>query len=464
MPQLCLRPALLVTLASSGLATAQPQVEPQAAPPSDSEAETPAQLLETGGPQRKDLAVWYGHVESDNLERIPGGEEGSYESVGLLLGLERTSTRLDANIDADLEYRRYSLDSLDDETVGTLNAAADVDLIQDRFSWTFRDDYGQGITDPFAGLGPGNREKVNVIGTGPRLDLPFGGRTSLEVRGTYSERRFEESTQVDSDSVLSELGFYRQVSSTARFGLVASWNDVEYVDVIAPKYQIDRLGLRYEKELATGRVLADLGSNEITATGSSRDEPLYNFVWTRSLTARSELSVRAAQEITDAGGALASGLAPGIEGSSFTDVVVTPNPLEQQRFGVSYVLTMSRTVISADFGSWKDDYIGDPIYDNDSTTLHASFVRTISPRLSFGVSFDEIDRDFTDDAGAQPDGEDSWVGAWVNRTLGRRFNLGLAIASYERGGPASYDELRYELRFGYSPTDSGASAMASVGR
>jgi hypothetical protein len=464
MPKVYPRPALLLVLASSGLAAAQPPVEPQTAPPPGSEAEAPAPPIETAGSERKELAVWYGHVESDNLERTTGGEEGSYESIGLLIGMAHTSTRLDASIDANLEYRRYSLDTLDDETVGTLNAAADLDLVRDRFSWTFRDDYGQGITDPFSGLGPGNREKINVIGTGPRISLPLGGRTSLEIRGTYSERRFEESSQVDSDVVLSELGLYRQTSSTARFGLIASWNDVEYVDVIAPEYRIDRLGLRYTKELATGRVLAEVGTNEISAAGFDSDEPLYNFEWTRSLTARSELSIRAAQELTDAGGALASGLAPGIEGGSFTDVVVTPNPLEQRRFRVSYVLTMSRTVLSADIGSWKDDYIGNPAYDNDSTMIHASFVRTISPRLSFGLVFDEIDRDFTDSAGGQPDGEDSWFGAWLNRTLGRRFNLGLAIASYERSGADSYDELRYELRFGYSPTQSGGAAMRSVGR
>src|SRR5688572_27813491 len=168
MPKLCLRPTLLVALASSSWAAAQPRAEPQEAGPPDSEAEASAQPLETTEPARKELAVWYGHVESDNLERTTGGDEGSYESVGLLLGLERASTRLDASIDANLEYRRYSLDTLDDETVGTLNAAADVDLVQDRFSWTFTDDYGQGITDPFSGLGPGNREKVNVIATGPR--------------------------------------------------------------------------------------------------------------------------------------------------------------------------------------------------------------------------------------------------------------------------------------------------------
>ena len=73
MRKLCLRPALLVALASSGWAAAQPRVDPQAAAPADSEVEAPAQPLETAERQRKDLAVWYGHVESDNLERTAAG-------------------------------------------------------------------------------------------------------------------------------------------------------------------------------------------------------------------------------------------------------------------------------------------------------------------------------------------------------------------------------------------------------
>ncbi|HEX7236588.1 MAG TPA: hypothetical protein VF405_06470, partial [Gammaproteobacteria bacterium] len=461
--------AALVALVSSGFAAAQPPASPPrtapAAPtgaPANAEPGTSA-ALPADAPERT-LAAWFGHVESDNLARTVTPEDGSFDSVGLLLGLKHTSTRLDASIDADLEYRSYSLDSLDNETVGTLSAGAEVDLVQDRFTWELTDAYGQGITDPFAGIGPGNREKVNVIATGPRIDLPLGGRTSLELSGTYSERRFDESTQVDSDSLLYELGMHRQISETARVGVVASSNDVDYVDVIAPKYQIDRLGLRYEKELATGRVLADAGKNQISSGGFDSDEPLYNLVWTRSLTARSELNIRAAREITDAGAALGTALVPGIEGSSFTDVVVNPNPFEQRRFGASYVLTMSRTVVSAGLDSTKDEYFGNALYDNDSTALHVSFVRTISQQLSFGIGYDRIDRDFTDAAGAQPDGRDDWTGAWLSRAFGRRFSLGLAISSYDRSGAQSYDEQRYELRFGYSPTDSGATAMSSVGR
>jgi len=447
------RVALVAALLSSGLATAQPPLNPELDPtlPTD-EAE----------PAPKVVGFWYGHVESDNIARTVTPEDGSYDGLGLVVDLGHRSRRLVADVDTHLEYRDYSPDTLDSEVVGTLNGTADVQLIQDRFSWTFADYYGQGITDPRSGIGPGNREQINALATGPHLDLDFGARTSMELGATAEQVRFSESNYVDTDSVRTELGLYRQASSTARYGIVVSSNQVEYVDVLAPEYDIDRLAVRYEKRLATGRVLADLGTNEITTGGLENDGPLYNFVWTRSLTARSSLSVRAGRALSDAGGVLISNLGPDLEGRSFSDVLVTPRPLEQSRLGASYLLTLSRTRVSAELDSYEDEYVGNSFLDNDWTTLRVAFTRIVTPRLSIGIGHDKIERDFVDNA--QADGADSWTVAWLNRTFGSRMFFGFAISNYDRSGLESYDEQRYEIRFGYSPTESGTEAMALVGR
>lgn len=452
------RLAFLVALTSGGWAAAQSQESaPPAPPPSE---------IEAGGSeaQPETVGLYFAHVESTNLARTAAEIAGSYEGLGLLLGLEHASPRLDAAVNANLEYRHYALDDIENDFVGTLNAAAEIDLVRDHFSWVFSDAFGQGLTDPFGGIGPVNREEINVIGTGPRVDLPLGARMSLEIRGTYSERRFNESANVDSDALLSEVILYRQLSSTARVGIVAGSNDVEYVDVLAPRYQIDHWALHYEKRLATGRVAADLGQNEIGSGGFTQDGPLYSFLWTRSLRTRSELSVRAARELTDAGGVLADAVVPGPEGTSLTDVIVIPNPLEQQRLGVTYVLTMSRNVVSAEIGSLKDEYIGTALYDNDARTMHLQFLRTISPRLNLGIAYDDIDRKFSDAAGPQPDSDDSWIAVWLNHSLGRRMSLGFAISNYVHSSIGTFDERRYELRFSYSPTDSAAATMSSIGR
>ncbi|HEY3517012.1 MAG TPA: hypothetical protein VGL98_08185 [Gammaproteobacteria bacterium] len=458
MSQHCLRVALAVALTSSGIAAAQPAEQPAQPFPAPEFATRQAQPTEQ---PPTNLAFWFGHVESDNIARTATPEDGSYESLGLLADFARNSQRFDADIHADLESRSYSLDTLDSEIVGTLNAGAAVHIIPQRFSWEFNDYHGQGITDPYAAIGPGNREQLNVFTTGPSVDLPLGARTSLELGATLSRRRFDE-TAVDSDSKLTEIGVHRQTSTTARLGLVVSTDKVEYVDVLAPEYDIDKLLVRYEKQLATGRVRADVGTNEISTGNFKSDGPLYYFIWTRSLTSRSGLSVRAGQELTDAGGALIEGLNPGLEGSSFPDVVVTPSPLEQRRLSVSYELAMSRTTVNAGIGSYADDYFSGNAADNDWKTLHLSALRTISPKLNVGLDYDRVDREFGDIT--QPDSTDSWTGLWVNRAIGQRLFFGVVILMYDRSSVDSYDELRYELRFGYTPTRSQARAMASAGR
>jgi hypothetical protein len=374
-----LRLAFLVAASCSGLAIAQEDA------PRPVSAPLGVVLQDTDQP--KSLAVWFGHVASDNLVRTEAGQEGSYDNtLGLLLAMGHTSTRVAARVNADLARRKYSIDSLEDETVGTLSANAAIGIVRDHFAWAFSDYFGQGITDPFRGVGPGNRETVNVAGTGPRIAVPLGSRGSMDIRSTYSERRFEDSPDVDSNSLFTELGLFRQTSPTARVGVVASANDVEYEDTVSPQYEIDRVGLRYQKELATGRVVADLGTNEVSFGGVDDDEPFFSLVWTRALTPRSDLSFRATREFTDSPGVLGTSLAPGLEGSAFTDVIVSANPLEQERFGASYALTLSRTVVSAELGLWKDKYVGDTSFNNDWTATRLSVVRTVSPNLNLGGS------------------------------------------------------------------------------
>jgi len=443
--------ALVVSLASGGLAAAQPEAEQQ-----------PAETLPTDEPEPNTLALWFAHAESDNIGRTVIPEDGSYDGLGLLGNLGYMSNRLAASVNADLEYRTYSLDTLDSEVVGTLNAGAVIDIIEDRFTWTFNDYFGQGITDPFAGIGPGNRNQINVIATGPKVDLPLGALTTLALGSTLSQRRFGDSPNVDSDSTLFEIGLSRQISTTARLGIAATADSIDYVDVLAPQYDIDKLSIQYEKELASGRVHAELGTNEISAAGFKENGSLYDFLWVRSLTPRSDLSIVAAQEFTDAGGALVDVLAPGLEVDSFTDVVVVPNPLEQQRLVLSYVLTMSRTVIGAYAGSFQEEYVGNTVANNDWVPLNVSLRRTISPRLGIGFDFGRLERQFSNNP--QLDGEESWTSLWVRRTFGRRLFLAFAILDYERSAVDSYDEQRYEFRFGYSPTNNPVGRVASTWR
>ena len=202
--------------------------------------------------ERPEFALWASSTQSDNIERTPDGVRGTYDSVGVFFNAARESTRMSGAIDSDLEHRLYSDEVADDETLGTLQAFADFDLVDDVFIWGFRETYDQGQTDPFAPPSPDNRENLNVFSTGPRLDIPVAARMRLTVLGDYSSRRYEDSNLLDSDAELYELALSRQIRTTASLGLLASTNETEYdYPVVAPD-QIDRLSLRYARDFSEG--------------------------------------------------------------------------------------------------------------------------------------------------------------------------------------------------------------------
>ena len=138
--------------------------------------------------------------------------------------------------------------------------------------------------------------------------------------------------------------------------------------------------------------------------------------------------------------------------------------MEQKRLSVSYAVTMTRTDVSFAVGTSDQSYIGNTSPDDDGTTIDVTFHRSISPRLDFGAAFQKVRREAADTGLSRPDKEDTTVSAWLNRSLTRELSVAFAWSQYERRVSETFDETRYELRFEYSPTESSAAAMRSVGR
>src|SRR5690606_2029747 len=162
---------------------------------------------------------------------------GTYDSLGVLLNLARERNRLQAGLAADVEFRQYSTEGVEDERVGVVDAFADIDIVRERFFWSFRENLSQAQTDPFVAIGPQNRETISVFATGPRIELPLGRRTRLDLATTLSRRTYDVSKLLESDSVRHELGVYRNISPIATVGLVADRNEIEY-DADLPGYDI----------------------------------------------------------------------------------------------------------------------------------------------------------------------------------------------------------------------------------
>jgi hypothetical protein len=446
--QHCLRS---VTLVGSFYALAVAMVISAPGAPAFAQPPPPAVGLQQEPGRENQFALWAGYGDSDNIGRAVIPEEGTYSSLGVFLAWMRLTSRLDAAIDSDIEYRTYGDDSLENETVGTLDAHAFVDLVEDRFAWDFQGNLDEGQQDPFVARGPGNRETIKYLATGPRVDIPFG-RTSLAVSATRAAQRYEESPQADNDSNNYQLVLSRQARPTTEFALGATSSEYEYVDGVAPTYRIDQLFLRVAKTLPRGTLDADVGTNEIKSDTESRRDPLLNLTWSRLLGARSNFVMTAAQGFTRSG--------VGTGGTA----LVTTTPFERQSLGVNYTFTGERTTVLIGLEAGQDDHAGGGTIDNDYLSNNLVIDYRISARLDIGLRHQRYDREYGDPTAPSASQEDRTTGVWLNRTFGRRFSIALDASRYEALTDPRIEETRWELRLVYSPTGDTASAMGSIGR
>jgi hypothetical protein len=457
-PYLRLLAAVLLGLNTTAQAQRPTGDEAARAPvPRDS---TPAAAADA---KRAAFSTWVGYAQSDNVARVEDAERGSYADAGVMFDAAHSSPRVTGNIVSNVEFRKYGGQAFDDETLGRLDGDADFNVAKDVFHWRFRETFDQGRTDASATLSPGNREDVNVVSSGPQLDLPIGQRVNFTLGGTYSYRRYQESQYVDNDAVIYDLGVLRQMSETAQVGILASTNDVDFADDTIAPYKIDALNLRYTKMLATGAVLAELGKNKIHLDGPGFDKPAIGFQWYRDVSARGTLSINAERRFTDSGG-LATATRSDAPSLPQADVLLSTSPLDRKSVGVGYLIAAPRMEISIGAARSKDSYFGDTTLDNRTTITSFRLSRTVSMRLRFGVSFYDLSRDFEGSTLAGVDDRERTTSAWVNRSLGRRLSVSLALTRYQGLGFQSFDENRYEVRFGYSPTSSGDAALPFVGR
>jgi hypothetical protein len=392
-------------------------------------------------------SLWIAHGESDNIRRSADETRGSYNAAGVLVDAHRARERLTAGLETDLQYRRYSLPDLEDETLGALEAFADVAIVREKFDWTFGDSFGQGRTDPFSAVGPENRENINIFTTGPEVDLPLGPRTSMSLDALYGDRTYEDTKTLDATSMAYELGVFRETGPVNRIGLFVSNNDVEY-DVGTLSYDIVSAGVRYERTLATGEVLAEVGRNELRMNGTTEDGPRLNFAWRRGIGAHSRLSLSATREFTDSSAmfALTAEAPPSV--SDPENAVLAPDAMEQKRIELFYELEGAKSRMSIGLAANEDRFRLDPTLDNDSASARLELERRIGTRLTIGIAAENVRRDFVDRLGE--DGE-RLTEFTLDHRIGRRLTFEAIAGTYSRRAADSFDETRYQVGLSFRP-------------
>ncbi|MDX1589799.1 MAG: hypothetical protein R3296_12750 [Oleiphilaceae bacterium] len=193
----------------------------------------PALLLVLGGsvsvhgqPLTLDLSVSTRYSDNINKQKNPTREDLEHR-VGLRLNKRSDDQGLcRGSLATDLGFSTYQRSTFDNRVSGELDLNSYCQPAQ-WLRWNLRDtlrDRRTVAADPDT---PDNRERRNVLATGPTLTRALSRRTELFTDLEYQATRFERSTGNDSNRYTLSAGAHHQLTPRWRSGVTASHTDVD---------------------------------------------------------------------------------------------------------------------------------------------------------------------------------------------------------------------------------------------
>jgi hypothetical protein len=394
---------------------------------------------------RTNVGFTVGAGFSDNLFQANGGTStGRYESAGVLLDLNRQSTRLQATVTGDIEYRFYQNVLAEDEPYGAFEADIELFAVPDRLSWVLEESYGEGRTDPFLATGPNNREQVNIYATGPAAYLPLGERTEIRLSALTGQRNYETTSGLDNDTFLATGGIFRDLSTTSEIGVAVSSREVEY-DAPAFDNTIDAAYLSYNKRFASGSARLEIGTNKVEFATRDDNAPYFVASWGRDVGTRSRLALSFENELVDAGDTFRGG-------QDTDDSLLTVDVYERSSAGMSFSVDRGRTLYSVGGRVGEDDYQNDFTFNNDLLTLNFDVEHAIATNMEFGARVFYTERDFIV---RNEYNEDLSLTLELERRFSSKLSLFAELEHVRRSGrnAATFDEngLRVRVQYDLNP-------------
>jgi hypothetical protein len=404
---------------------------------------------------------------SDNITRVETNTtRASYEALGLLFDLAADRRRFDGALRGDIELRRYSAPVLDDgddtESVGSVDARSIFGIVPERLSWDVGLHTGQLRTDPLAALTPENRERVTVVSTGPRIDVPLGGRTILRFAATAADRAFAESSSFDNDARSVDLHVVRAVTSISTVALEWSGSEVDFDSRV--DYEFDATSIVYRKSLASGAVMARLGVGSVDSVlFDSGSTTLYGLRWDRALGSRTELSTWVARDLTDPSVQFVNGNVPGlvdvlrdtsvgggsveIDDVRLSELVLADSPAERTAVGLSVMVAWDRGRARLALGETDEKFFGGAIVSNDTRFFEIFVSRSLSQRWDLEGWLRATTQDFAD---LRAESDERFMGFSLARRLAERARLGIGFQRNSRTVDVDpSDENNYFVDFRY---------------
>lgn len=398
------------------------------------------------------VSVRAGGIHSDNVRRTSTAEESETVAlVGLDLTWREEEGRLTGDVNASLNFHSYLDDTFDDENYSTAFAQLEFRLVPDRVSWILEDHFGRIIADPYRADTPQNRENINTFSTGPNIEFQFGPRTAIILQGRFVSNAFETS-DVDNTVKNGTIAFVRQISPTRAVSFNVTGARVEF-DSALIENDFDRQSayLGIESRTARGNLSLKLGVNEIHDRGDTREGLLSEISWTRELSGMSSFTARFNQRYSEAGELFSLYQGSGRDFNASQDISAIGEPLENQRFELTYNYRKegNETYVSA---IWNDDdFEYTNSYDRQRKGIGAGLSRAIREDWRAGIDVRFEQHDF-EDTGSSFD--EVVARLLITRSLSPKLEINAGYERFRREGDVvitGYTENRYSVFFTYRP-------------
>jgi hypothetical protein len=231
-------------------------------------------------------------------------------------------------------------------------------------------------------------------------------------------------------------------------GLTTRKETVEYhVGALPVQYDLTATAVKYERGLASGGIVAQLGTNSLDIGNQHVNGPLVSFAWSHQLARRSRITLSAGSEFTDAG-ALLNLRVGRVNAETLQEILPTPDPEQLKRVALRYEINGLRTYFAVGVTAMQEDYQNQSNLDNTGHDVQMSFERKLTDRLTIGGNVGKLARDFK----AVGLVRDNISALRIERRMGRSllFSFRAESAGRNAGAADAFDRLFYELRLTYA--------------
>lgn len=244
-------------------------------------------------------------VQAEYTDNITLTDTNTEDEVPLsLLGgvlLEHAAAELDVNVRGLVDYRNYLQDTYDNETLGSLSAAAEWRPMPGLLHLVVEDYFTQTAINTAAPETPDNRVNANAFTIGPDLFFRLAPATTLEAQVRRSEYYFED-TVADSSRNSIGAGLVRAIRPQLSVSANVGYEDAEFSENSRNDFSKFDYFARADLERGRTELTVDAGMSDIDrAVADDVDGFLGRLMLGRQIRTNARVDLELSSQYTDSG-------------------------------------------------------------------------------------------------------------------------------------------------------------------